>query len=317
MDFRSFTASPSVCIIIPVCNEKDSLSLLRDRLGNLHQSLRSRFRVHYLFVDDGSTDETSQLLPMTVPAGASYQIHVHAENYGVGAAFRTAFHHAEADVVCTIDADCSYGPEHLAAMIQEIVSKRADVVVASPYHPEGGVDGVQGWRLLLSAQCSRLYRLVSPLKLYTYTSIFRAYRGSFVRKAQFRSNGFVSAVEILLSASSLGLRVAEMPLTLRRRTAGVSKMRIARTIRSHAKLLTDCLLSGNSGYPGFCNPGSDHLDALLPQTAYSTRSAGTLSEILATRSRVSLKERPAHRAGFIPAALTAPGGTPSQPLGTR
>ncbi|MHB1698784.1 MAG: glycosyltransferase [Acidobacteriaceae bacterium] len=242
----------SVCVLIPMCNEEESLPMLRARLDGLQQRLGLRFRLHYLFVDDGSTDGTSGMLETVVPDGASWEVHTHATNRGVGAAFRTGFAHAAADVVCTIDADCSYGPEQLYRMIEEVESGEADVVVASPYHPEGGVEGVQGWRLLLSTQCSRLYRAVSPLQLHTYTSIFRAYRGSFVRDAQFQSDDFVSAVEILLSASHQGYRVKEMPLTLHRRVAGVSKMRVLRTICGHAALLVNCLLARNGGYPGFC-----------------------------------------------------------------
>ncbi len=252
MDPKCTAARPSVCIVIPVCNEEESLPLLRARLCALQGKLGARFCVRYLFVDDGSTDATARLLPAAVPEGASHEVHTHPANRGVGAAFRTGFRHAEADVVCTIDADCSYGPEHLLSMIEKVAGGHADVVVASPYHPEGGVDGVQRWRLVLSAQCSRLYRMVSPLKLYTYTSIFRAYKGSFVRQAQFRSDGFVAAVEILLSASHRGLRVAEMPLTLRRRTAGASKMRIARTIGAHGALMVNCLFARNGGHPSFC-----------------------------------------------------------------
>ena len=252
MDCGSTEARPSVCIVIPVCNEEASMPLLQTRLGALQGRLNARYRVRYLFVDDGSTDATARLLPAAVPEGASHEVHTHPANRGVGAAFRTAFRHAVGDVVCTIDADCSYGPEHLLSMIEKVAAGHADVVVASPYHPDGGVDGVQHWRLLLSAQCSRIYRMVSPLKLYTYTSIFRAYKGSFVQEAQFRSDGFVAAVEILLSASHRGLRVAEMPLTLRRRTAGSSKMRIARTIGAHGALMVNCLLSGNGGHPSFC-----------------------------------------------------------------
>ncbi len=246
------TEPVSVCVVIPVCNEEESLPVLRQRLNALQRQLETRFRLHYLFVDDGSTDDTRKLLRAAVPDGASWEVHSHATNRGIGAAFRTGFAHAFADVVCTIDADCSYGPEHLYRMIEEVENGNSDVVVASPYHPQGRVEGVQAWRLLLSKQCSRFYRAVSPLQLHTYTSIFRAYRGSFVHKAQFQSDGFVAAVEILLSASHQGYRVTEVPLTLHRRVAGVSKMRVLRTIRGHADLLADCMFSHNGGYPGFC-----------------------------------------------------------------
>jgi dolichol-phosphate mannosyltransferase len=264
MDLHANPLLPSVCILIPVCNEAESLPLLRGRLHNLHQTLHNSYRLHYLFVDDGSSDETGRLLATAVPEGGSYEVYAHGTNRGIGAALRTGFQHTAADIVCTIDADCSYSPEHLSQMIQEVESGRTDVIVASPYHPQGGVEGVQLWRVLLSAQCSRLYRAVSPLKLYTYTSIFRVYKGAFVRRAQFRSDDFVAAVELLLCAAHLGCRIAEMPLTLRRRSAGVSKMRIARTIRGHAVLLLNCLLARNRGYPGFLRKQTSNFAQELP-----------------------------------------------------
>lgn len=268
----------SVCVLIPLCNEEDSLPMLCARLHELKQSLEKRFQIHFVFVDDGSTDGTSRLLQSAIPEGTSYEMHVHPVNRGVGAAFRTGFSHAAADVVCTIDADCSYGPEHLLRMIEEVASDRTDVIVASPYHPQGGVEGVQRWRLLLSAQCSRLYRIVSPLKLHTYTSIFRAYRGSFVQKAQFRSDDFVSAVELLLSARYLGYRVSEMPLILHRRATGVSKMRIAGTIRSHLRLIIDCLLTRNGGHPSFCTNGD--VMALPASAATQTESLSWATKLM-------------------------------------
>ncbi len=240
-----------VCILIPLCNEEESIPTLRLKLAEVHQTLSQRFDVEYCFVDDGSTDNTVRLLPSVPPPNARYCIQMHSSNCGIGAAFRTGFQHAEADVVCTIDADCSYGPANLVSMIDAVLAGQADVMVASPYHPDGDVDGVQRWRLLLSMQCSRFYRMATPLQLYTYTSIFRAYRGSVVREVSFPSNGFVAAVEILLSAASLGYRIAEVPLTLRRRAAGHSKMRIARTIRAHCGLIGQCLRAGASGYPQF------------------------------------------------------------------
>lgn len=241
----------SVCIVIPLLNEEASLPMLGDRLRLLEQRIGARYALSFLFVNDGSTDRTAELLPTVVPPGAAYTICSHETNRGVGAAFRTAFARAAADVVCTIDSDCSYGPELLGQMIDEIACGRSDVNVASPYHPLGGAEGVQRWRLLLSANCSLLYRHLSPLRLYTYTSIFRAYRGSVVREMQFRRDDFISAVEILLSASARGYRVSETPMVLHARSAGVSKMRIAKTIAGHMRLLGACLLS-RDGYPSFC-----------------------------------------------------------------
>jgi dolichol-phosphate mannosyltransferase len=229
-------------VIIPLCNEEESLPILGKSLGVLQGQLAANYNVHYIFVDDGSTDRTVLVLPDSIPSAIRYTLVSHGRNRGVGAALRTGFQNSrDADLVCTIDADCTYGPEHLVQMIHQVRSGKSDVVVASPYHPSGTVEGVQPWRMLLSRQCSRLYRIVSPLKLYTYTSMFRVYPGSFVRRASIRRNDFISIVELILSASALGYSVSEMPLTLRKRSAGVSKMKILKTIQGHATLMFECL----------------------------------------------------------------------------
>ena len=235
-----------VCIIIPLCNEEASLLHLGTSLRDVKAKLNDDFNVCFVLVDDGSIDNTLKLLPSVIPLGAQYTVVVHQTNKGVGAACRSGFLHAwNADFVCTIDADCTYGPEHLVRMVAEVRGGTADVIVASPYHPEGTIEGVQPWRLTLSKQCSRLYRMASPLKLYTYTSMFRVYRGAVVRDVRFQSDDFISAVEILLSAVAQGYRVSEVPLTLHRRLAGVSKMRVLSTICGHVKLLVECLLAGH------------------------------------------------------------------------
>ena len=228
----------SVCIIIPACNELEALPRLRAELAALEGQLHLHYDTEYIVVDDGRTDGSSPLLPSLAPEGRPIRVLTHPVNRGIGAAFRTGFRQAQAQIVCTVDADCTYGLNGLPAMIAQVDRGVTDVVVASPYHPDGGVEGVPALRLLLSQQCSRLYRIFGPLKLYTYTSIFRVYRGSFVRDTEFASNGFESAVEILFSADQLGYRVSESPMVLHRRQAGSSKMALLRTIRKHMTFLT-------------------------------------------------------------------------------
>jgi dolichol-phosphate mannosyltransferase len=224
-------------IIVPMCNEEDSIGILREKLFRLQQRISANYDVEYCLVDDGSRDETRTLMTSAVPSGASCVCAHHELNRGLGAAIRTGLEVASGAIVCTIDADCTYSPEDLQTLIEMIASGHADIAVASPYHPRGAVIGVRRWRLLLSQQCSRLYRGVSPLKLYTYTSIFRAYNGAAAKDLEFRSDGFVSAVEMLLSAHRKGYRVREAPMTLHARERGYSKMRIAKTIGAHLGVL--------------------------------------------------------------------------------
>jgi dolichol-phosphate mannosyltransferase len=224
-------------IVVPMCNEEESIALLSEKLLRLHESVSSRYEVEYCLVDDGSTDRTRSLMAAVAPPDARCVCLHHEHNRGLGAAIRTGLNEAFGVIVCTIDADCSYPPEKLCELIEMVESGHADIAVASPYHPQGAVIGVKPWRLILSRQCSALYRLVSPLKLYTYTSIFRAYSRAAAKEVKSKSDGFVSAVEILLCAQRKGYRVSEVPMVLYARQHGYSKIRIATTIGAHLAVL--------------------------------------------------------------------------------
>ena len=204
----------------------------------LRDLLASEYSLEFVFVDDGSHDRTVERLRRQFESvGTPFEIVEHGLNRGVGAAFRSGFARAKGSVVCTIDADCSYSPEGLQSLLAALRATGADIAVASPYHPRGGVEGVPMWRLALSRGCSVLYRRLSPLKLYTYTSIFRAYKAEVVRKTPFRADGFVSASEILIAAGRRGYVVTEVPMILRARAIGRSKMKVMRTMGSHVRML--------------------------------------------------------------------------------
>ncbi|HLJ90380.1 MAG TPA: glycosyltransferase family 2 protein [Candidatus Angelobacter sp.] len=238
--------SELVTVVIPIFNEEDGITQLKEKLQHLQNLLEQDFEVELVFVDDGSRDRTVERLREQFVSHPAVSIVEHGINQGVGAAFRSGFAKARGSFVCTIDADCSYSPEGLLALLHALQATGKDIAVASPYHPEGGVEGVPMWRLALSRACSALYRQLSPLKLYTYTSIFRAYRAAVIQSVTFKADGFVSASEILIAAGRQGFTVTEVPMVLRSRTVGKSKMKVLRTIVSHLEMLSGFVVPARS-----------------------------------------------------------------------
>jgi dolichol-phosphate mannosyltransferase len=226
-----------VSIVIPVFNEEDGISQLQQRLASLRAAWDKSVDLEFIFVDDGSSDRTIELLRDTFQNESRVMILAHEHNRGIGAAFRTGFSRCRGNIVCTIDADCSYGPENLQRLVAVLKAERTDIAVASPYHPEGTVEGVPRWRLVLSRSCSALYGLIAPVRLYTYTSVFRAYSRQVIDSVSFHEDGFVSASEILIRAAEVGYRIVEVPMTLHSRKIGQTKMKILRTIRGHLRLI--------------------------------------------------------------------------------
>ena len=261
------TKQQLVSVVVPIFNEEDGIGLLREKLLKLKGLLNEAYQLEFIFVDDGSRDRTvERLRQQFAEIGVPFQIVEHGQNRGVGAAFRSGFQASRGKLICTIDADCTYSPEGLKELLAALETTGADIAVASPYHPDGGVEGVPWWRLALSRRCSALYRWASPLKLYTYTSIFRAYRSTVIRSVSFASDGFVSAAEILLAAGRQGYRVTEVPMVLRTRSIGRSKMKVLRTIISHLRTLSRFVAgpspAGRSGPP---SRKQEHADGQFSQ----------------------------------------------------
>jgi dolichol-phosphate mannosyltransferase len=235
--------SVGTSIIVPAFNESESIIPLRDRLLPVIRSLMDRGGVEVIFVDDGSTDGTDVLVGDAFRNAVDVDVRLvkHPENRGVGAAIATGFSNAVGDIVCVIDSDCSYDPEDLPKLIDLLFSQEADIVTASPYHPEGRVVGCPAWRIALSRMASLAYSVVSPTRLYCYTSMVRVYRRAWARPELCTSPGFVGVAEQLIQSAIAGARIVEFPATLRSRIHGQSKMRTISVATHHLRLMVRLL----------------------------------------------------------------------------
>ena len=151
------------------------------------------------------------------------------------------------EIVCSIDCDCSYDPAELLEMIPKLDG--ADMVTASPYHPQGSVYRVPKWRLFLSHNLSRLYSTLLGGRVYTYTSCVRVYRKGAFAAIELDNGGFLGVAETLVRLRLAGGKIVEHPARLESRLLGVSKMKTLRTIRAHLGLLTRLALQRDSLRP--------------------------------------------------------------------
>jgi dolichol-phosphate mannosyltransferase len=223
--------------VIPCYNEREGIPKLLLALEETRLALGPEYQLELVLVDDGSTDGTGEALQAaTNPRDVPTRLIQHARNQGLGAALRTGFAHASGDLVATADSDCTYDPRELVNMVR-LLTPAVDVVVASPYHPKGGVRNVPGYRLLLSRNLSRLYNWVTGADLYTYTGLFRLYRAQVIRTVTFESDGFLSMAQIIVGAFLGGFRIVEYPTCLTVREYGESKAMIARLIGDHLRFI--------------------------------------------------------------------------------
>ena len=114
-------------IIIPVYNEEKTLSKLMERI----HSVDLDFDKEIIFVDDGSTDNSRNLLKGYEKGG--HKVIFQPQNKGKGAAIREGFGAATGDVVLVQDADLEYDPKEYPMLIQPILEGKADVVYGSRF----------------------------------------------------------------------------------------------------------------------------------------------------------------------------------------
>ncbi len=228
-------------LVIPCCNEEDSVPSLTTTLFPIVQQLRYDRSVEVIFVDDGSADRTYECVKQLIADQIDMRVVQHPRNLGLGAALRTGFANAKGNVIVTTDSDGTYRFDEIPALLA-LMKPGVDIVTASPYHRRGGIANVPPYRIILSRGSSLIYQVLVDRNVATYTALFRAYRREVTWRVPFQSDGFLAGTELIVNALLAGYRVAEYPAVLHSRQAGASKAKIVRTIRAHLRFQWQVLL---------------------------------------------------------------------------
>lgn len=229
------TTTP-ISIVIPCFNEETSVGYLANTLTTVRRKLETAWRPQIIFVDDGSSDRTCELLQEHFADDKAVQVIRHEVNQGVSAAILTGINYADTDIVCSMDCDCSYDPHELYQMLP-LLTDGVSLVTASPYHKDGHVRNVPGWRLFLSRGLSAIYVHLLKQDLATWTSCFRVYRRQDIVDLPLREKGFLGTAELAASLVMNNREIVEYPTTLEVRLFGFSKMKTVRVICQHLGLL--------------------------------------------------------------------------------
>lgn len=194
-------------------------------------------------MDDGSDDGTAVEAEALRAARPETKLVRLAPNRGLGGALRAGFSAAVGDWIATLDADLTFAPADLGAMLGARDTTRADLVAGSPYLRRGDMVGVPLVRSLPSLMLNAFYRGLFGMSLTSYTPVFRLYRAEKLRALPLEAQGFEINAEIAARAQLAHWRVAEVPAPLTVRVAGLSKLNRLRELSRHARLVARLLFS--------------------------------------------------------------------------
>lgn len=249
------TGLDRVSVVVPAYNEG---GLLYRNLGVLWDYLRSEeFDFELIVVNDGSTDDTSEVAHRFADSHDDVMVIDHVANLGLGQAIKTGLRVASGRYLVTFDSDLSYSPDHIGRLVATIQTTGVRIVVASPYMMGGSVQGVPRSRELLSRTANRLLKALSISNVSTVTGMVRAYDREFLLGLSLKSVDNQLNAEIVYKTGLLREPIIEIPAQLQwtRDEADTSSRRKSFSI---IKTTLDFLFSGFIFRPFmfFIMPGS-------------------------------------------------------------
>jgi glycosyltransferase involved in cell wall biosynthesis len=198
---------PRVFILIPALNEADQIQ-------TVIQAIPEGIAREIVVIDDASIDDTASIARSTGAAVLPLAVRL-----GAWGAIRTGLRYANrrgADMVVTMDADGQHPPEFLAKLLDPLRLGRADVTIGS-CTDRGSAARKWAWRF---------FRRITGLEIQDLTSGFRAYNRPAVSAMLSMDTALLDYQDIgvLLTLRRQGLRVTEVPVPMRPRESGHSRV---------------------------------------------------------------------------------------------
>jgi len=241
---------PEISVVAPLLNEQDNIGPLYEQITKTltdvsfprsRAAAKDEYDYEIIFVDDGSSDNSFDILAKLQKTDARIRVICFRKNFGQTAALSAGFAHARGKVIVAIDADLQNDPADIPEMIAKL---------------DEGFDVVSGWRkkrhdnaitrLLPSKIANWLISRITGVKLHDYGCTLKVYRREVLEEIKLygEMHRFIPAL-----ASWSGARITEMAVNHRPRTTGKTKYGLGRTLKVILDLITVKFLGAFSTKP--------------------------------------------------------------------
>jgi glycosyltransferase involved in cell wall biosynthesis len=208
---------PSVSIVIPCYNERDTIEALIDAV--LASPVADK---EVIVVDDASSDGTREVLVSRVEPRVA-KVVFHDRNRGKGAALRTGFGAATGDIVLIQDADLEYDPRDYGKLLAPILEGRADVVFGSRFAGGDSHRVLYFWHSVVNRLLTLLSNMLTDLNLTDMEVCYKAFRREVLQQIELEEDRFGFEPEITAKVARLGCRIYEVGISYSGRTYAEGK----------------------------------------------------------------------------------------------
>lgn len=225
----------NVSIIIPLLNEEESLTELHNWIASVMKS--NNFSYEVIFIDDGSTDNSWQIIDKLSAENTNIKGIRFLKNFGKSQALHAGFAQAQGDVVITMDADLQDNPEEIPELYQMIKNQNFDLV--------------SGWKkkrydsVVTKNLPSKLFnwaaRKTSGVELNDFNCGLKAYKNEVVKNIEV-SGEMHRYIPVLAKNAGFG-KIGEKVVKHQARKYGETKFGMERFINGFLDLITIWFLS--------------------------------------------------------------------------
>jgi glycosyltransferase involved in cell wall biosynthesis len=231
---------PEISVVVPLRNESPNVGELCAQLTAALGPFGRTYEI--ICIDDGSTDDTFELLSRIQAKDAHLRVIRFRRNFGQTAGFAAGFAHARGRFIVTMDGDLQNDPADIPAMIEKAERENLDIVA--------------GWRKnrkdpfinrrLPSIVANTIISRTTGVRLHDYGCSLKVFRAEVVKPMRLygEMHRFLPAI-----ASEFGVSIGEMVVSHHARRHGKSKYGITRTLRVVLDLLTVKFLGSYSTRP--------------------------------------------------------------------
>lgn len=230
----------ALSFIIPTKDEQDSVKLLYREILAATEKLGKTFEI--IFVDDGSTDKTFEILRQLHQEDRRVKIIKHRGNFGKSVALQNGFDNAKGSIIFTLDADLQDDPKEIPHFLKKL---------------DEGYDLVSGWKqkrldpqvgkVIPSKVVNFLARHLTGIEIHDTNCGFKAYRKEVIKNLNLYGELYRF---IPIFAAKQNFKVGEIPVVHRKREFGKTKYGWGRGIKGILDLLTVIFITGYVQRPG-------------------------------------------------------------------
>lgn len=227
-----------ISVVIPLFNEEKNLRLLYEELLKSGKDLKEKLEI--IFVDDGSTDNSLEILKDLSRRDKSIKIFSFRKNMGKAEALDFGFNKVLSKYVITMDADLQDKPSEAPKLIEKL---------------DEGYDLVCGWRkdrkdsfkkILSSKFFNFIASVLWGLKLHDYNCGLKAYKSNIVKDIKLYG-GLHRFIPLLVFQQ--GYKICEVPVEHDYRMFGKSKYGFSKLWKDFPDILSIFFLSRFSNRP--------------------------------------------------------------------